>query len=155
MKLSNDKNDKQITMPLYKLLILLFITVFLTSVVTFASYKFCLNYGNNKQKNINKIEKVYKQIEGDYYKDVDEDKVTKDAIDGIVKSINDPYSEYISDEDTKSYNQESSVDLVGIGAEMESHNNNVRITSPMIESHAEKASIKPIDVITKVNNKSI
>ncbi len=155
MKLSNDKNDKQITMPLYKLLILLFITVFLTSVVTFASYKLGLNYGNDKQKNINKIEKVYEQIEGDYYKDVDEDKLTKGAIDGMVKSLNDPYSEYISAEDTESYNQEISGDFVGIGAEMESHNNYARITSPMKDSPAEKAGIKSLDVITKVNNKSI
>src|SRR5699024_12662359 len=103
MKLSNDKNDKQITMPLYKLLILLFITVFLASVVTFASYKFVFNYGNDKQKNINKIEKVYEQIEDDYYKDVDEDILTKGVFDGLVKSLNDPYSEYISAEEINSY----------------------------------------------------
>ncbi|GGI42178.1 S41 family peptidase [Mammaliicoccus stepanovicii] len=155
MKKFNNKYPKQVTMPLYKLLLLIFVTVLLTSVVTFASYKFGLNFGNDQQKSLNKIEEAYKQIDGDYYKDVDDQKLTEGAINGMIKSLDDPYSEYISSKDTTSYNEEISGDFVGIGAEMEVHDKYVRITSPMKDSPAEKAGIQPLDVITKVDNESI
>lgn len=155
MKPFKNKQKKQITMPLYKLFIILFVTVLLTSVVTFASYKFGLYFGNDKQKSLNKIEEAYKQIDDDYYKDVDDEKLTQGAIDGMIKSLDDPYSEYISSKDTTTYNEEISGDFVGIGAEMEVHKGYVRITSPMKDSPAEKAGIKPLDVVTKVDNQSI
>ncbi|MEN3966470.1 MULTISPECIES: S41 family peptidase [Mammaliicoccus] len=155
MKPFKKKQSRQITLPLYKLFIILFVTVLLTAVVTFASYKFGLYFGNDQQKELNKIEEAYKQINNDYYKDVDDDKLTQGAIDGMIKSLDDPYSEYISAKDTTSYNEEISGDFVGIGAEMEMHDGYVRITSPMKDSPAEKAGVKSLDVITKVDDESI
>ncbi|MFT2140673.1 S41 family peptidase [Staphylococcus sp. GDY8P145P] len=155
MKPFKKKQSRQITLPLYKLFIILFVTVLLTAVVSFASYKFGLYFGNDQQKELNKIEEAYKQINNDYYKDVDDDKLTKGAIDGMIKSLDDPYSEYISAKDTTSYNEEISGDFVGIGAEMEMHDGYVRITSPMKDSPAEKAGVKSLDVITKVDDESI
>lgn len=155
MKPFKKKQSRQITLPLYKLFIILFVTVLLTAVVSFASYKFGLYFGNDQQKELNKIEEAYKQINNDYYKDVDDDKLTQGAIDGMIKSLDDPYSEYISAKDTTSYNEEISGDFVGIGAEMEMHDGYVRITSPMKDSPAEKAGVKSLDVITKVDDESI
>ncbi|PTK00726.1 S41 family peptidase [Mammaliicoccus sciuri] len=155
MKPFKKKQSRQITLPLYKLLIILFVTVLLTAVVSYASYKFGLYFGNDQQKELNKIEEAYKQINNDYYKDVDDDKLTQGAIDGMIKSLDDPYSEYISAKDTTSYNEEISGDFVGIGAEMEMHDGYVRITSPMKDSPAEKAGVKSLDVITKVDHESI
>lgn len=155
MKPFKNKQSRQITLPLYKLLIILFVTVLLTAVVSYASYKFGLYFGNDQQKELNKIEEAYKQINNDYYKDVDDDKLTQGAIDGMIKSLDDPYSEYISAKDTTSYNEEISGDFVGIGAEMEMHDGYVRITSPMKDSPAEKAGVKSLDVITKVDHESI
>lgn len=155
MKPFKKKQSRQITLPLYKLLIILFVTVLLTAVVSYASYKFGLYFGNDQQKELNKIEEAYKQINNNYYKDVDDDKLTQGAIDGMIKSLDDPYSEYISAKDTTSYNEEISGDFVGIGAEMEMHDGYVRITSPMKDSPAEKAGVKSLDVITKVDHESI
>lgn len=155
MKPFKKKQSRQITLPLYKLLIILFVTVLLTAVVSYASYKFGLYFGNDQQKELNKIEEAYKQINNDYYKDVDDDKLTQGAIDGMINSLDDPYSEYISAKDTTSYNEEISGDFVGIGAEMEMHDGYVRITSPMKDSPAEKAGVKSLDVITKVDHESI
>ena len=123
--------------------------------MSYASYKFGLYFGNDQQKELNKIEEAYKQINNNYYKDVDDDKLTQGAIDGMIKSLDDPYSEYISAKDTTSYNEEISGDFVGIGAEMEMHDGYVRITSPMKDSPAEKAGVKSLDVITKVDHESI
>lgn len=155
MKLFNRKPSKQITMRLHNLLLLILLTVVLTSIVTFSSYKLGLYFWGDNQDDLNKIEKAYNQLQTEYYKDIDDEKLTQGAIDGMIKSLDDPYSEYIPSKDTTTYNEEISGDFVGIGAEMEVYKSYVRITSPMKDSPAEKAGIKPLDVVTKVDNQSI
>ncbi len=73
----------------------------------------------------------------------------------MVKELKDPYSEYLTKEQTKSFNEGVSGDFVGIGAEMQKKNDQIMVTSPMKGSPAERAGIRPKDVITKVNGKSI
>ncbi len=107
------------------------------------------------QANLNKIENVYKILNSDYYKKQNSDKLSKAAIDGMVKELKDPYSEYLTKEQTKSFNEGVSGDFVGIGAEMQKKNDQIMVTSPMKGSPAERAGIRPKDVITKVNGKSI
>ncbi|HFQ5611782.1 TPA: S41 family peptidase, partial [Staphylococcus aureus] len=101
------------------------------------------------------IENVYKILNSDYYKKQNSDKLSKAAIDGMVKELKDPYSEYLTKEQTKSFNEGVSGDFVGIGAEMQKKNDQIMVTSPMKGSPAERAGIRPKDVITKVNGKSI
>jgi len=113
--------------------------------------------GLNKEQraNLHKIEYVYKTLNKDYYKSEKSDKLSQAAIDGMVKELKDPYSEYMTKEQTQSFNEGVSGDFVGIGAEMQKKNDQISITSPMKGSPAEKAGIKPKDVVTEVNHKSI
>ena len=59
------------------------------------------------------------------------------AIDGMVKELKDPYSEYMTKDETKSFNEDVSGDFVGVGAEMQK-DKQIMITSPMKDSPAEK-----------------
>ena len=72
----------------------------------------------------------------------------------MVKELKDPYSEYMTKDETKSFNEDVSGDFVGIGAEMQK-DKQIMITSPMKDSPAEKAGIQPKDVVTKVDGKSV
>ncbi|WRN62383.1 hypothetical protein UM876_14105 [Staphylococcus aureus] len=47
------------------------------------------------------------------------------------KRLKDPYSEYLTKEQTKSFNEGVSGDFVGIGAEMQKKNDQIMVTSPM------------------------
>ena len=64
-------------------------------------------------------------------------KLSEAAIDGMVKELKDPYSEYMTKDETKSFNEDVSGDFVGIGAEMQK-DKQIMITSPMKDSPAEK-----------------
>ena len=75
--------------------------------------------------------------------------MSKAAIDGMVKELDDPYSEYMTKDQTKSFNEDVSGDFVGIGAEMQKKDQHVQITSPMKGSPAEKAGLKPKDIVKK------
>ena len=73
----------------------------------------------------------------------------------MVKELKDPYSEYMTKEETKSFNEDVSGDFVGIGAEMQKKDKEIMITSPIKDSPAEKAGIQPKDVVTKINGHSV
>ena len=100
-----------------------------------------------------KIEYAYKTLNNDYYKNKIFGKLSE-AIDGMVKELKDPYSEYMTKDETKSFNEDVSGDFVGIGAEMQK-DKQIMITSPMKDSPLEKAGIQPKDVVTKVDGKSV
>ena len=56
----------------------------------------------------------------------------------MVKELKDPYSEYMTKSETKSFNEDVSGDFVGIGAEMQKKNKDIMITSPMKDSPLKK-----------------
>ncbi|WP_436952123.1 S41 family peptidase [Staphylococcus shinii] len=110
---------------------------------------------DNQRHEVQKIEEVYKTLNNEYYKDTNPEKLSSAAIDGMVKDLDDPYSDYMTKDETKSFNEDVSGDFVGIGAEMQKKGDKIEITSPMKQSPAEKAGIQPKDVVKKVDGKSI
>ena len=124
--------------------------ILLTSIITVVSTILISHQksGLNKEQraNLKKIEYVYQTLNKDYYKKQSSDKLTQSAINGMVKELKDPYSEYMTAEETKQFNEGVSGDFVGIGAEMQKKNEQISVTSPMKDSPAEKAGIQPKDV---------
>lgn len=102
-----------------------------------------------------KIESVFSFIESHYFKNVDEAKLTNGAINGMVDSLNDPFSSYMDPKTAQQFTQSLSSSFQGIGAEVQMINGNVTIMNPIKGSPAEKAGLKPNDVILKVNGKSL
>ncbi|KYG28708.1 S41 family peptidase [Priestia endophytica] len=102
-----------------------------------------------------KIEKVYNTLSEKYYKDVDEDKLLEGAIDGMVKSLDDPYSTYMDKKTAEQFTQSLDSSFQGIGAEVSMVNDKVTIVSPFKGSPAEKAGIKANDQILQINGKSV
>ncbi|SGX29199.1 S41 family peptidase [Staphylococcus argenteus] len=150
---------KQVQLKRWQFISIIIATILITAIITVFAYIFInqkiSGLSKTEQENLNKIEYVYKTLNKDYYKKQDSDKLTKAAIDGMVKELKDPYSEYLTKDQTKSFNEGVSGDFVGIGAEMQKKNDQIMVTSPMKGSPAERAGIRPKDVITKVNGKSI
>lgn len=150
---------KQVHLKRWHFISIIIATILITAVITVFAYIFInqkiSGLSQTEQENLNKIEYAYKTLNKDYYKKQDSDKLTKAAIDGMVKELKDPYSEYLTQEQTKSFNEGVSGDFVGIGAEMQKKNDQIMVTSPMKGSPAERAGIRPKDVIIKVNGKSI
>lgn len=85
---------------------------------------------------------------------IDPQKMYYGAIKGMVASLDDPYTFFLTPEE----NKESKLDLEGkfegIGAQLGMKNDQIVIISPLKNSPAEKAGIKTGDIITKVNGES-
>ncbi|UDI78286.1 S41 family peptidase [Staphylococcus taiwanensis] len=155
----NKSSAKRVQFKVWHFIILLLGIVFVTAAITVAatigiSHKIS-GLTKDERQEMKKIEFAYKTLNNDYYKKQSSSKLSEAAIDGMVKELKDPYSEYMTKDETKSFNEDVSGDFVGIGAEMQKKNKQIMITSPMKDSPAEKAGIQPKDVVTKVNGKSI
>jgi carboxyl-terminal processing protease len=102
-----------------------------------------------------KIESIYAFINKNYFKKVDKEKLTNGAIQGMIESLDDPFSAYMDPKTANEFTQSLSSSFQGIGAEVQMVNGFVTIVSPIKGSPADKAGLRPHDQILKVNGKSL
>ena len=72
------------------------------------------------------------------------------AIEGLMGSLNDPYSEFFPPKDAKSFEDEIAGSFDGIGMEVGVKNGVLTVIAPLKGTPAEKAGIKTGDVILKI-----
>ena len=78
------------------------------------------------------------------------------AISGMVDSLGDTgHSRFLSPEMVRQEHNLAKGELEGIGAELQMKNNQIVIVAPMDGSPAQKAGLKPGDVILKVNGEDV
>lgn len=78
------------------------------------------------------------------------------AVEGIVKKLNDPYSEYLSPDDLKSFSDEMEGEYVGVGMSINKKKGEpLEVVSPFIGSPAEKVGMRVGDKVIKVDDKDI
>ncbi|MEJ8303615.1 S41 family peptidase [Saccharibacillus sacchari] len=107
------------------------------------------------QDDMNKLNTAVKLIEDGYYKEVDHETLVTGAINGIVGSLDDPYSSYMAAEQASEFNESIEGSFTGIGAEVELKNEQVTVVSPIKGSPAEKAGIQAKDVLLSVDDESL
>ncbi len=82
--------------------------------------------------------------------------LTYGAISGMVNSLGDTgHSTFLTPAALKSENQFTQGQFEGIGAEVEQQGDHVVIVAPMDNSPAQKAGLKPGDIIVKVNGEDV
>jgi carboxyl-terminal processing protease len=94
-------------------------------------------------------------IEKNYYKPVDESKLDDAALKGIVESLGDPYSHYLTPTEAKSLHESISGEFDGVGMSVEKDQRGLRVLNVFDGSPAKKAGIHQQDVIVSVNGRSI
>jgi len=104
---------------------------------------------------VEKIKKVYEVILNGYVEEVNENELIEGAIEGMVSTLNDPYSVYMDEQKAAQFNQTLDSSFEGIGAEISVVDGKKVIVAPFKNSPAEKAGIKPNDEILKVDGESV
>jgi carboxyl-terminal processing protease len=85
---------------------------------------------------------------------ISEDRFRRAAIDGIINSLNDPHTDYLSPEDVASGALDLSSTYQGIGASVSDASGQVTIVAPFRDSPAERAGIRAGDIILEVDGVS-
>jgi carboxyl-terminal processing protease len=104
---------------------------------------------------LEKVEQAYSLIFNSYVEKVEEQKLVEGAIQGMLSTLEDPYSVYMDKETAKQFNDTLESSFEGIGAEVSTVDGKIVIVSPFKNSPAEKAGLKPNDQILKVDGESI
>ncbi|HEY2604253.1 MAG TPA: S41 family peptidase [Thermoleophilaceae bacterium] len=95
-------------------------------------------------------------IEHSYYKKVPRTALETASLKGIVASLGDRFSQYLTPDETKSFNSElNGGEFAGVGVSVVPEKRGLLVTNVIPGSPAAGAGIKQADVITEVNGKSI
>ena len=97
---------------------------------------------------------VFAMIKSDYVEPVDEKKLIDDAISGMVSGL-DPHSQYFNAKDYKEFRESTTGRFVGVGIEITQEDGLLRVISPIEGSPADRAGLKPGDLITKVGDMAV
>lgn len=98
---------------------------------------------------------ILETIEGSFYEDVDEKKLTEASYKGMIRALDDRFSHYFTPEETKVFEQSVSGRFEGVGMTVQEHRRGLLVATVFDGSPAEKAGIHKGDVITHVNGESI
>lgn len=150
---------KYIRMKPFTLIILVIVLIIGTSGLTILALTFgedkVVEVRTNTHPAFQKVLDVYDELDSKYYKELDEDKMVEGAMEGMMGALKDPYSTYMPKEKAEQFNDQISSSFEGIGAEIQEKDGQIVVVSPIKNSPAEKAGIKPNDIIKTVNGKSI
>ncbi|MEH7275262.1 S41 family peptidase, partial [Neobacillus vireti] len=139
------------------ILILFFLILLSTGITVFA-----LSFGEEKvitvgteRKEFEKLYSAYDTLKSGYFEELDQKKLINGAIDGMVKALDDPYTDYMSVDEAEKFHSSIDSSFQGIGAEIQEKDGHILIVSPIKGSPAERAGLRPNDIITSVDGKSL
>jgi carboxyl-terminal processing protease len=113
------------------------------------------DFNNPQSVDLGLFWKVWDKLDRSYLK---EDKLQNDedliygSIKGLVGALDDPYTVFMTPTETKEFEQSLNGNLEGIGAELTVENGMLVVISPLKDSPAEKAGLKPGDIIFLIDD---
>lgn len=100
---------------------------------------------------------VLGSLRDNYYgQKIDDRQLTYNAIRGMLKALNDPYTRFLDPDAYKQMREENEGNFVGIGAQLDvNKKQQVYIKEPLADSPALEAGVKSGDIIVKVDDKPV
>jgi len=98
---------------------------------------------------------VIDTIEDNFYKRVEEEQLDDASLKGIVDSLEDPFSHYLTPKEASQFNESVSGEFEGVGMNVEEDRRGLKVLRVFEGSPAAEAGIKRGDFILSVNGRSI
>lgn len=109
--------------------------------------------GEKVSSSLQELIAVYNNILEDYYKNVDERDLVDAAVEGMLSSLDDPYSTYMNEENSATFNETVDGSYVGIGITIAMNaDKKFYVVSVVEDSPAEKANIQVGDYLLKIDD---
>lgn len=103
---------------------------------------------------IQRFTTAIKQIKSYYVKPVEDEKLFENAIRGMLTGL-DPHSSYLDKDSFADMQTSTSGEFSGLGIEITMENGYVKVISPIEDTPAFKAGLKPGDYIVRLGEKSV
>ncbi|MFP4077749.1 MAG: S41 family peptidase [Candidatus Izemoplasmataceae bacterium] len=98
-----------------------------------------------------RFEEVMDHLQNSHYKTPSEADLYEGAIEGMMESLDDPFSRYYSDEEYQEYHDSFGESFVGIGVTVENVDDNLVIRKVWEDSPANRAGMQAGDVVTHID----
>ena len=140
-------------------IIIVLILLIFTNYGTFklASSGFLYSFTRDADKmHIQKMKFLEKKVEDDFLYKLGKEKLHQGELKGMVASLDDPYSEYLTLEDFNALEEQTNGKFFGIGVSVSSNEEGqILVIAPIKDTPAEKVGIKTGDLILKVNGEPV
>jgi len=147
---------------IYKTIMLVVLTVFLTFILTtmYMTNKYNLGqtdistlFNPSSNSLTTTLEYIDKILDNYYLNEIDDEKTKDGALKGFVAALGDPYTEYITKDEMEEYKVNLTGNYVGIGIYMgaNTQKNTIEVIMPIKGSPAEEAGILAGDTIISVD----
>lgn len=115
-----------------------------------------MSIGQNPNVNFDLFWETWSKLQERYVdqKKLDPKKMYMGAIKGMVASVDDPYTFFLTPDENKQTKDDLGGKFEGIGAQLGLKDGRIIIIAPLKDSPAEKAGVKPGDYINKVDDVS-
>jgi len=90
------------------------------------------------------------ELATEYVEEPDAAKLIEGAIEGMVSSLDDPYTQFLDPDELKGFTESIDSEFTGIGAEVEIENNRLHIVTPLEDSPAFKAGVMAGDTVLTI-----
>lgn len=112
------------------------------------------NLGRPRDINFGLFWDVWDRVNKQFVGSINNQTMVYDAIKGALSSLDDPYTLFLTPDELKRFKEDLGGSFSGIGAEIENRNGAITILTPLTDSPAAKAGLKPKDVVVKIDDKS-
>src|SRR5947199_2351812 len=105
-------------------------------------------------KQLNLFGDVFELVRGNYVDDVTDDTLVEGAINGMLTAL-DPHSNYLNAKNFNDMKVQTRGEFGGLGIEVSMENGLVKVVSPIDDTPAAHAGIKPGDLITHLDGNAV
>jgi carboxyl-terminal processing protease len=105
-------------------------------------------------KQLNLFGEVFERVRANYVAEVSDDSLVESAINGMLTSL-DPHSNYMNTKNFNDMKVQTRGEFGGLGIEVSMENGLVKVVSPIDDTPAARAGLKPGDLITQLDGEPV
>src|ERR1700722_1218885 len=105
-------------------------------------------------KELNLFGDVFEKVRSDYVDEVSDDTLIEGAINGMLTSL-DPHSNYLNTKNFNDMKVQTRGEFGGLGIEVSMENGLIKVVSPIDDTPAARAGLKPGDLITHLDGTAV
>ena len=156
---SHEISNKQFRLS--EVIILIIITLLIGLILGLSIFKVMYDNSDNKvsykdDEYLSKFIDNYNYIVDNYYGELDKKVLIDSAIEGMLGSIDDPYTTYMDENDSNSFNTSLDGSFQGIGVEIvNDSDNNIVVYRVLEDSPASRAGIQSMDILKSIDGESL
>ena len=105
-------------------------------------------------KQLDLFGEVFSLVRANYVGDINDDSLVESAINGMLTSL-DPHSNYLNSKNFNDMKVQTRGEFGGLGIEVSMENGLVKVVSPIDDTPAARAGLKPGDLITHLDGEPV